>query len=242
MNRVGRAALLVSIGVVMARLIWSGGFGWFVQQRMRLPLLAATVVLIVFGVYEAITGSQEERRDETAVRRSVGPRVGWLLLLPILVLLSVAPTGLGAAAASRVDAYTPTETTDSFEPLDGSNGPVELRVFDFLDRAVWDPEQSLDGVVVRLEGLVVNDDEVTDGFLLTRFMVSCCAADGIPLQVAVRGVGTVLDDDTWVIADVVWREPSVPYSELEWPWTVEADVVDLVVVPDAPNDPYESPY
>lgn len=243
MNRIGRAIVLVSFGAITARLLWSGGFGWFVQQRMRLPLLAATVVLLVFGLYEVWAANREERRDSGAARRPVSPAVGWLLVLPLVVLFSVAPTGLGAAAADRVEAYNPTETTVTFEPLDTSMGPVPMRVFDFLDRAAWDEERSLEGVTVRLEGLVVNDDSIPDGFKLTRFLVSCCAADGIPLQVAIHGAGPKLDNDTWVVADVIWRVPEVPYVESgEERWTVEADAVEITVVPKAPNNPYESPY
>ncbi len=114
-------------------------------------------------------------------------------------------------------------------------------MLEFLDRAIWDEARSLDGRQVRLEGLVVNDPSVPDGFKLTRFMVSCCAADGIPLQVAVHGAEG-LEDDTWVIADVVWRPPDTPYDEIEGDWAVEADAIGITAVPDPPSDPYESPY
>lgn len=241
MNRIGRAAILLGLGAMTARLLSTGGFGWFVQQRMRLPLLAATIVLLVFGAYETVSGNREERDDPAAVERPAGPVVGWLLLLPLLVLLAVAPTSLGAAAADRVEAFTPTEPLSPFEPLDTSSGTVELRVYDFLDRAHRDEARSLEGVTVRLEGLVVNDPSIPDGFKLTRFMVSCCAADGIPLQVAVRNAGPPLADDTWVIADVVWRPPDVPYREMSVP-VVEADAVSVTVAPTTPDDPYESPY
>lgn len=240
MNRIGRAGLLLVIGAAMGRLLWSGGYGWFVQQHMRVPLIAATAVLLLLGIYEAIAGSRQENLDPASTRRAAGPAVGWLLILPIVVLVSVAPTGLGASAADRVDAHTPTESSSPFSPLD-SSGPVEMRVFDFLERAVWDESQSLQGVTARLEGLVVNDPEFVDGFLLTRFMVSCCAADGIPLQVAVHTTSP-LEDDTWVVADVIWRLPEVPYEDAPTPWFVEADAVSVTVVPNAPNDPYESPY
>lgn len=242
MNRVGRAAVMLSVGAIMVGLLWSGGFGWFVQQRMRIPLIAATAVLLIFGAYEAISGYNQERRDPTALHRSTGPRVGWLLILPLLVLISVAPTSLGAAAADRVEAFTPTESeSPDFETLDVSSGPVEMRVFDFLDRAFWDESRSLEGVTVRLEGLVVNDPDIADGFKLTRFMVSCCAADGVPLQVHVRNLDTSFADDTWVIADVVWRPPTSPYQESNGTWIVEADAVAITPIP-SPNDPYESPY
>ncbi len=239
MSRIGRASLLALIGTLIGRLVLDGGFGWFVQQRMRWPLAAASIILIIFGLYELM----RSLRDDDGGPRSAGPQVGWLLVLPLLVLFSVAPTALGAVAASRVDAYVPTESTNRFEPLPNVDSAIEMRVIDFLDRATWDTERSLEGRLIRLEGLVVNDPDVPDGFKLTRFMVSCCAADGIPLQVTVRGANTVLEDDTWVVADVIWRAPEVPYQETEGVWIIEADALVITpVVGGVPKDPYESPY
>lgn len=242
MNRIARAAILLSLGAMSARLLATGTFGWFVQQRMRLPLLAAAVVLIVFGLYEGASGLREEGRDPSSAFRTTGPLVGWLLVLPLVVLISVAPAGLGAAAADRVDAYTPSGSSRAFPAIDASREPVEMGVMDFLDRAISDTGRSLEGVTVRLEGLVVNDPTLPDGFMLTRFLVSCCAADGIPLQVAVRGTGQALEDDTWVAVDLRWRVPETPYRELDGDWVVEADAERVTVVPDPPNDAYESPY
>ena len=233
--------MLLWIGGFTVRMVWTGGFGWFVQQRMRYPLLVAAIVLLVFGVYEAFFGWADEVREPESALRSVAPRVGWMLILPFAVILSVAPTALGAVAADRVDAFTPTESDEAFAPIEASAVPVEMRVFDFLERAIWDEARGLEDVPVRLEGLVVNDPAIPDGFKLTRFMVSCCAADGIPLQVAVRGTPS-FEDDTWVIADVVWKPPPRPYQEIEGDWLVEAEAIDIVVVPDPPNDQYESPY
>ena len=144
------------------------------------------------------------------------------------------------SAATRVEAFTPTQTTEQFDPIPDTGAPVEMRVLEFLDRATWDPDRSLEGRTIRLEGLVVNDTDVPDGFLLTRFMVSCCAADGIPLQVAVRNTGPSLADDTWVVADVEWL-PSAEFGDNEV--RVEASAVSIRPVLDGvPKDPYESPY
>ncbi len=232
--------MLVWLGGFTVRMVWTGGFGWFVQQRMRYPLLAAGIVLVIFGVYEWRRSLSEDARTPSSAKSSVAPKVGWLLGLPFVVFISVAPTGLSAAAADRVEAFSPTASNETFAPIDADAGPVEMRVFEFLDRAIWDDAQSLEDVPVRLEGLVVNDGSVPDGFLLTRFMVSCCAADGIPLQVALHGT-PAFEADSWVIADVVWRPPDIPYQEVEGEWVVEADAIEVTAVEDAPNDPYESP-
>jgi uncharacterized repeat protein (TIGR03943 family) len=208
---------------------------------MRYPLLVAATVVLAFALYETFHSLAEEAREPSSAARSVAPRVGWLLILPFMVLVSVAPTGLGAAAADRVGPFTPVESERDYPAIDASSGPVEMRVLEFLDRAIWDDTRSLEGVPVRLEGIVVNDSSVPDGFKLVRFLVSCCAADGIPLQVAVHGT-PAFDNDTWVIADIVWRPPATPYRELEGEWVIEADAIEVTLVGDPPSDPYESPY
>lgn len=242
MNRLARATIMLCLGVVTTRLLWSGGFGWFVQQRMKWPLILAAAVLLIFGFSEAVSTMIEEQDNPESARRSKAPAVGVLLALPLMVLVSVAPTGLGAAAADRVEAFTPTETDEEFEPLDTSNGPPAIRVFEFLDRAVWDVDRSLAGTPVVLEGLVVNDPALPDGFRLTRFMVSCCAADGIPLQVHLEGVDRRFDNDDWVIVEATWIEPDVPYREAGGDIVVRARANSVTINPNPPNDPYESPY
>ena len=237
---------MIAIGLVMSRLLWTGSFGWFIQQRMRIPLLIATVTLLILGAYEGWQGTKEEQADEKAITRSTAPKVGWMLVLPLVVLVSVAPTGLGAAAAARVDTFKPAENTSRFESLDtlpSADGVPQLRVLDFVDRAIWDDSGELNGTPVRLSGLVVNDPSVPDGFLLTRFLVSCCAADGVPVQVAIRGVDQTFADDTWVDTNVVVRVPDVPYRDIQDDvWNVEADLVSIQVDPTPPTDAYESPY
>lgn len=242
MTRAGRAVLMIFVGAVCARLAWTGEFGAFLQQRMRWPLLIAGAIAVALGLVEAVRAD----RDEPAGRRSVAPRVGWLVIVPMLVLIAVAPTGLGASAVGRTDNYQATER-DSFPPLPTGREPVAMTMLEFVDRAVWDGERSLDGRQVVLRGFVVTDERVPDGFALTRFVVACCAADALPVQVAVRaGDGPLsgsgrLVDDTWVDAVVVWRPPAEPY-DLASTWIVEVDLIGLEVLPEVPAAPYESPY
>ena len=116
MNRNGRATVMLFSGVVVGRLIQSGGFGWFVQQRMKVPLLIAAVALIGFGAIEILHSWREESTAPESVGQARGPLVGWMLVLPLIVLIAVAPTALGAAAADRVQAFTPTDVGVDFEP------------------------------------------------------------------------------------------------------------------------------
>jgi uncharacterized repeat protein (TIGR03943 family) len=237
---------MLVIGGFVVRLVLTNGYASFVQERMRIPLILAAGMLLVFGAVEAVGAFRAEAADPDSSRRSISPTVGWLLTAPILVLIAVAPTALGAAAAQRAEPLTPTEvdTPESgIEPVDDSDGPVEMRVYEFLSRALWDETGSLTDKEIVLEGIVVNDPAITDGFRLTRFAVSCCAADGLPLQVGIRGVAESFDDDTWVRATIVWRPPpDGGYRAEGAPEVVEADIIDLQLIENPPDDPYETPY
>lgn len=239
MNRLGRACIIAAWATVTIRLLSSGDFGLYVQQRMRWPLILAAAVLAGFALFETVRSVREERADLGSRERWTAPRVGWLLLAPVVVVIAVVPGGLGATAANRVDAYRPADDDEAFAPLDAGDEPIEMRMIEFIDRAVWDDTRSLEDVTVRLTGIVVNDRGLDEGFRLTRFLVSCCAADGIPLQVDVFGLSDPIPDDTWVVAEVRWRPTG---DDLGSPARVEADLVSIGLLPEPPSDPYESPF
>lgn len=234
----GRGVLMAYVGIVVGRLVVSGGFGDFVQQHMKWPLLVAAVFTVVLGLSDVVRGMRERADDRD---RSVGPVIGWLLAAPLLVLVSVAPAALGAAAADRVDSYEP-PPPDSAESAWNfpDDDPFELQMYEFVDAALWDEGRSLEGREVILEGIVVNDPSVPDGFVLVRFMVSCCAADGLPLKVALHGSPQPFENDQWVRATVTWR-PTDPEAEVDPDLAIQADIVDVVPI-EAPDAPYESPY
>lgn len=234
MNRFGRGSVMLFVGLTIGRLVVDGGFGAFVQQRMRWPLAIATVAMIILGLVDIVLALRSDEAEET---RSVGPRVGWLLAVPVLVLIAVAPTSLGAAAADRVDSFEPTRPDDLTELP--AEDPFTMRVLDFATAAIWDETGALEGRQVILEGLVVNDADVPDGFFLTRFLVSCCAADGIPIKVAVHDVDGTFADDDWVRATVTLRDRSPAAVDGGF---VEVDAIDIVVLDEPPASPYESPF
>lgn len=237
MTSAGRAALLLGLGLIVGRLTVEGSYGNFVQQRMRWPLAIAALCMIVLGVIDLVRWLRAAREDEA----SVAPAVGGLLVVPLLVLMSVAPAALGAAAADRVDPYEPPPPDAPVWTLPEAD-PFEMRVLDFVNHVLYDERRGLEGRSVILEGLVVNDDEVPDGFLLVRFLVSCCAADGIPLKVALRGTPERFDDDTWVRVVVTWLPPEVPFGQPGAPKYIEAQIETVDIIPDPPDSPYESPF
>lgn len=222
-----QGATAALLGLVALRLTLTGEYQQFLKPGMWPLLIPAALVLVVLGGHHALRAPDV----------GAGPRVGLLLLAPVLTLIVVAPGSLGAYAAERSSA-APAPPPGLFEPLPGPvDGAVDLRVREFVSRALYDGERSLDGVPVRLLGFVAPGPE-PDTFLLTRFLLNCCAADGQAMQVVVRGGGAVPPPDTWVQVEGTWAgrvasgapDPTRP---------AELDAAAVTVV-EPPDQPYES--
>jgi uncharacterized repeat protein (TIGR03943 family) len=129
-------------------------------------------------------------------------RVGWLLLVPVLVVLVVQPAALGSYAVSSRSVVP--GGGGGFQPLAAPvRGAVPMPMAEFVTRAVRDPGQSLAGVRVRLVGFVAPGDGA-GGYRLTRFVVFCCAADAEALQTVVRGDPTPRARDQWLEVEGTW--------------------------------------
>jgi uncharacterized repeat protein (TIGR03943 family) len=137
-------------------------------------------------------------------------RVGWLLLVPVLVVILVQPTALGSYAASSRSVVPGGGHQGGFQPLAAPvRGAVPMSMAEFVTRAVRDPAQSLAGVRVRLTGFVAPNPG--GGYRLTRFVIFCCAADAEALQADVRGDRTPRARDQWLEVEGTWL-PRPPYE------------------------------
>jgi uncharacterized repeat protein (TIGR03943 family) len=126
------------------------------------------------------------------------PRIGILVLVPILALLLVAPEPLGSYAANRGGANRVAAPVLELPPLaEPVDGAVPMTIGDTVVRALYEPNGPLLGTPVRMIGFVSSDDDQA-GYRLSRFSVSCCAADASVRQVLVAGGSDLLEDDTWV--------------------------------------------
>lgn len=209
MDRATQGGLLLALGGVALRLGLTDASLAYVKPGLR-PLLTATaVVLIALSVPALSSALRGQRRTDDLGGHGHGgehgPGVAWLLLLPLLSLLLVAPPPLGAYAASRQS--TPVvDTTVGTGPLPPEErGAVPLRLGQFLMLGTYDPGRSLEGVRVRLTGFV-SEVQAGEGYTLSRFTVGCCAADARPVSIAVA------DDqapppplDQWLEVEGVWR-------------------------------------
>ena len=194
MNRQAQAVILLLVGGAVSRASLTDLYLRYVKQGLRPFVIAAGFLLILTALatlwYE-LSGKQHDEEDGHA---HGGPKIAWLLLLPVLGLLLIPPPALGSYAANR--AGTAVTASDDYAPLP-SGDPVHLTVLDYAARAVFDQGHTLADRRIELSGFLTT---APDGsWFLTRMMLICCAADARPIKVALTGqVPAGLTVDSWL--------------------------------------------
>jgi uncharacterized repeat protein (TIGR03943 family) len=214
------------LGGVVLRLVVTGTYRSYVKDSMWPWLTLTGLGLLVLAGWDLLA-----RRAEGGGHR---PPVAWLLLLPVVAVVGVAPGALGSAALDRASRPAARLTPDGrWAALPRDQGPVELTMGEFVDRS--QAGTTTVGVPVTLTGFVAPDEDGTSRFRVVRFRISCCAADAAP--VAVRVVGDAVTEvprtDSWVTVTGT-LEPDTP-AALEPRLRVTA----VVEIPQ-PSAPYES--
>lgn len=234
MNRLTQHLVLVLVGGFALAVGLGDAYLRYVQAGFRPLLLAAAVVLVVVGV----AGMLRERRRPGPGHDHPGPRVSWLLVLPVVVLILVPPSALGSYVAARQ--AQPVVVPDGEQhPGDlGADDPGTdhrtMSVLEYSLRALAQDTTSLDGRQVRLVGFVTPRDD--GGWYLSRVMIKCCAADAVPINVVVDGPRGALPADQWVEVVGVWA-PAQPHPTAGYP---EPVVEPGSVAPvERPADTYE---
>ncbi|MFJ4006955.1 TIGR03943 family putative permease subunit [Streptomyces sp. NPDC090023] len=227
MNRQAQAAVMFLLGGALLHAGTTGQYLRYVKSGLQPLLLAAGVVLVA----AALATVWYERKRVRAHGGHPEPQVAWLLVLPVLALILIAPPALGSYSAVRTG--TALQPPYGLDPLPASD-PVRLSVVDYASRAAYG--RTLRGRTVRVTGFLALDAHGTP--YLVRMALNCCAADAQPVKVGLTGqLPPVLRPDAWLevtgmYAPRVTRDPVnnglIPYLR----------VTSARPVP-TPADPYD---
>ncbi|MGW1166206.1 TIGR03943 family putative permease subunit [Streptomyces sp. NPDC002550] len=234
MNRQSQAAVMFLLGAALLHAGSTDLYLRYVKAALQPLLLASGAVLVLAALatvwYErlrarAATGEHGHSHPE--------PRVSWLLLLPLLALILVAPPALGSYSALR--SGTALQKPYTYGTLPAAD-PAPLSVVDYASRAAYDHGRSLHGRQVRVTGFLALDHSGAP--YLVRMALNCCAADAQPVKVALTGtLPPVLRPDAWLEVTGTYsprlaRDPvnngPIPYLK----------VTSATPVP-VPHDPYD---
>lgn len=270
-NSYTRQAMVLSVLTGgLARLLFGGSYLSYVRPAMFVPLLVSTVAIGALALWsafgfeelpEADEGTADEREpagdhaDRAQPTEPIGhrgheepdgpghdghgmPRIGWWLVVPVacIAIVPLKPLGASSVAEGRGNGSVVQRVTSTPAPAVELEPPSTM--LDFISQVVNAPDRPIEGTV-ELTGFVQSSTE--DGFVLARFVMSCCAADAQPLLVTVRWSGAHPPVDGWATIEgthVPAPEGIPPEDRFE----VENIVVDASSVDEVPQprQPYES--
>jgi putative membrane protein len=252
-NRQAQGVVLLVLGGAVLRASLTDLYLRYVRAGLRPFLLVAGVALIVAAIatlwYElrparptknAQPSGEQSGEDQPDEQPDDGhghghrePRIAWLLILPLFALIVVAPPALGSYAASRTG--TALQRPAGFPALPAGD-PLQIEVLDYATRAVYDNGHSLGTRRIKITGFITLGG---GGPFLTRMVLSCCAADALPVKVGLSGrVPGTLRSDTWL--DVVGTYTGKQIKDVVNGGAIPfIDVIAASPVP-APHDQYEN--
>jgi uncharacterized repeat protein (TIGR03943 family) len=132
-----------------------------------------------------------------------------VLLAPLVALVLVPGARLGALAAGRKNATGGVASLSSVVPPAPGGAVSFAEIYYAGDSEEYARNLGIvEGSTATLTGFV--SGEARGGFLLTRFYVSCCAADAIPYSVVVRPPeGQDVVEDRWLrVSGRLHQEPA----------------------------------
>jgi putative membrane protein len=205
--------ILALLGGTLLKLAITGQYTRYVKAGLRPYLICAAIILLAVAVLSLwpvrragqlagphdAAGHDVHEHDDDGHGHSHGRAdVAWLLVIPMLAVLLIAPPALGSYSAGRSGTALGAGASSDFPPLPAGD-PVRLSVLDYASRAVFDDGRSLTGRQLTLSGFLLANGK--GGWYLTRMVITCCAADAQPIKVGLTGQlpGTVHAND-WIQA------------------------------------------
>jgi uncharacterized repeat protein (TIGR03943 family) len=179
--------------IALVLLAWCGLF-WFLMVSGRTLLYLSTrtdwvvpvgaVILTMASVGRLLTLRETEPTPLTT-------RETWgfaFVALPVVVILALPTSSLGSFAASRRSSLVGGGFVSSAQDIqDGDLTLIDVGGA-LMSRESMQALASLAGSQVTFVGFVTHDKgDPADEFTLTRFMVSCCVADALSVEVRVVG-------------------------------------------------------
>jgi uncharacterized repeat protein (TIGR03943 family) len=163
------------------------------------------------------------------------------LLVPVILGLLVPPRALGSAAINT-QGFSNTGTGMRTVQELGNSGavgdPSQWTLLDYVNALVYTPDHpQLQGQPIETTGFVWRNDEMAEGqFYVSRFVVSCCSADGLAIFLPVQWQGSeTLENDSWVRV-----RGTVGLSEIEGEPAAVIEAAEIIPI-EQPAQPYLYP-
>jgi uncharacterized repeat protein (TIGR03943 family) len=239
-NRQAQAIIALLFGGAVLRASLTDQYLRYVKESLRPFLIVAGLLLVaaaVLTLWHELRGQPGEDHDDGHGHGHHAPRVGWLMILPVLGLVLVEPPALGSYSAGQAGTVLTVQNSGSDYPPLPPGDPAPISLLDYASRTLFDAGKSLTGRHLVLTGFVTPGPDGQP--LLARIVLTCCAADGRPIKIGLAGddIPNSVPADTWVQVTGVYT------AKTEKDPVNKANLAFLQVTSwsttTAPKDPYE---
>ena len=186
-RRLMRAFVLGAWALFFAYLRISGAMTRYLGPRTYWVVTFGAIALGGAALAHVMTLRAPGRRTRPTLGELSGAAV---LLIPIAAVSMIPSAELGALAASKKLSSAGGGQVGVFAPQAPEAGAaISFAEIHYADQSADYAAQAgiVEGTPVRLVGFVTHDPNAPEGgFALTRFYVSCCAADALPFSVRIR--------------------------------------------------------
>jgi uncharacterized repeat protein (TIGR03943 family) len=190
------SAVLVGWAALFWYLMLGGRTALYLSARTAWIVPVGAIVMTVAALGRLST-SRASRPEPLGLRDVMRTAV---VALPIVAVLALPPTSLGTYAASRRSNFV--SGGIAADPSDIATGSLDLADVAGALRSQDGARALADraGTDVSFVGFVAHERGMpADQFRLTRFLISCCVADALSVQVRVAGVPPGrFKEDQWV--------------------------------------------
>lgn len=203
-RRLMRAVVLGAWALFFAYLRISGAMTRYLGPRTYWVVTFGAITLGAAAVAHVMTLRAPARGRRPTLGELAGAAV---LLIPIAAVLMIPSAELGALAASKKLSSAGGSQVGAFAPeAPGPGGVISFAEIHYADQSDDYAAQAgiVEGMPVSLTGFVTQDPRAPEGgFALTRFYVSCCAADALPFSVRIRAPVGFADpqENDWLEVD-----------------------------------------
>ena len=235
-----QALLLLGLFVFLIGKIISNQLNWYINLRfitltqigiLFLAVLALTLFMEV-RLARTHVGDEEHAHDHDHVP---APLNLWIMLIPLLVGVLIPAKPLESLAVSSKGLTSSSALVGSQSSAKPFETESEQRnVLDWVKLFYFETDLSpYKGQKASVTGFVYFDDRLPKGqFFVSRFVITCCAADGYAVGMIVDGAdASSLKQDDWVL--VKGPVDAVAFDNGTSP-LIHAEAVEPVSQPDQP--------
>lgn len=236
MYRSFQALILIALSFFLGVKIINGTLSWYINQRFMPLTFLGVILLAVLAQAIYRQGKKDSAHDhvhEHEHNHATGGNL-LILLIPLAVGVLIPARPLDSTALSTRGFTTTSALVSSGNSATFESDAEQRNILDWIK--IFNYETDLApylGQKAAVIGFVYHDGKLPAGqFYVSRFVVSCCAADGFALAMIVEWPEAAdLEQDAWVLV----RGPveAVQGGDHVTP-IIKAETVESVPAPDQP--------